>query len=265
MAIATLDDLIEALGTNPYRFPFQKTFTPGTAGMFLSLFNIAGIPGAAATPSSGINGDIPTDATAGALPFTNPVAPIETYLGQLTASGGQGGTLHVFDRLWHNNFPNATTTTAQAISPSALTRYTTGVGVEPWFQVYVATGAGAPSPTIVYTDQDGNTGQAGAVVGYTATSQVGRTYPISLAAGDTGVRAITSYTSSISMSSGTIGLVLRKRLASLPITLPNTAWAIDALTGGLPQIEDNACIELVWQAFNTSAMATYGTLDLIQG
>jgi hypothetical protein len=67
------------------------------------------------------------------------------------------------------------------------------------------------------------------------------------------------------MSSGTIGLVLRKRLATISVTQANASMLLDALTGGLPPIEDNACIELVWQAFNTSAVVVTGSLDLIQG
>jgi hypothetical protein len=267
MAITTMDGLLAAMtGSGQRDHAIYKSMpTPGLAGIILSLWNVAGMPGAAATPAAGINGELLTDATAGAFPFTNPAGGVDTYLGGLSASATVTGTLHLYDRLWQNNFPNATTTGAQAISPSALTRHTDGHGVEAWFQVYVATGAGAPTVTILYTDQDGNTAQTGTVQGYAASAIATRTFPISLAAGDTGVRAITSYTQTVSMSSGTIGLVLRRRLATLVLANSNVGATIDAIQGGLETVEDDACLELLWQG-NTAAVGNlWGALDLIQG
>jgi hypothetical protein len=270
VAITTIDGLIAALCATTRRdHAIYKTLTPAAAGAYMSLWAStpgAGIPGAAAIPAAGINGEIPTDGTAGAFPFTNPAGGEDTYLGQFAATSLISGTLYLYDRLWHNNFPNATTTGAQAISPSALTRPdANGAGVEAWFQVYVATGAGAPAITIQYTDQDGNTAQTGTVVGYTATRPIGQTFPVTLAAGDTGVRAITSYNATISMSSGTIGLVLRRKIASVSVGTGNNGQILDAILSGLPTIPDDACLELVWQATSTTATAIQGQLSLVQG
>jgi hypothetical protein len=106
---------------------------------------------------------------------------------------------------------------------------------------------------------------SGTVQGYTASSIAGRTYPISLASGDTGVRAITSYTSSISMSSGTIGLVLRRKIAAITATQANMGFALDFVDLGGPQVYDDACIELLWQASSTTATTIIGGLSLAQG
>jgi hypothetical protein len=266
MAITTMDGLLAAMtGSGQRDHAIYKAVPTPALGNVLSLWNVAGMPGAAPTPSSGINGEALDDADVGAFPFTNPAGGVDTYLGGLSAASTASGTLHLYDRLWQNNFPNATTTTAQAISPAAITRYTDGHGVEAWFQVYVATGAGAVTPTIQYTDQDGNTAQTGTVVGYTATRPIGQTFPVTLAAGDTGVRAITSYNATVSMSSGTIGLVLRRKIASVSVGTGNNGQILDAILAGLPTIPDDACLELVWQATSTTATAIQGQLSLVQG
>jgi hypothetical protein len=266
VAIATLDDLVAALATAPQQRTFLKTFTPMASAMYHALWNAIGVPGPAATPSSGVAGDIPTDATAGAIPFTNPGGGDTTYLARLSATCPQAGMLILYDRLWHNSGLSPTTTTGQTVNSVALTRPDAlGAGVEAWMQIYAAMGSGAGGTmTITYTDQDGNTGNTGTLQGFAVSATAGRTFPYALASGDTGVRSIQTETHTTTMTSGTYGLVLRRKIAQVPIHATNAGAMLDALHLALPDIPNDACLEFVFLASNNTAATLSGALTLVQ-
>lgn len=267
MAISTLDGLIAALGSGTQRGTFLKLFTPQAAGAWMSLWNQPGIPGAAANPASGVAGAVPTDATAGAFPFTNPTAPALTYLARLAVNASVSGVAMLYDRLWENSGLSPTTTTGQTVNSVALTRPDAlGGDVEAWFQVYAAMGAGTGGTmTLTYTDQDGNTGSTATIQSFAGSAAIGRTFPYSLAAGDTGVRSIQTETHTATLTSGTYGLVLRRRVATIPIPVSNTGALLDPLSGGLPTIPDDACLELLWFPTGTTATTLQAALALAQG
>ena len=262
-----MDTLVEAMGASTrQQKSFQKVTGTTVAGAYFATWLMAGKPGIAAAPSSGVAGDVPTDATAGAFPFTNPSGGDSTYLSNLAASATQSGTLFLYDRLWHNSGLSPTTTTAQTVASVALTRPdANGADVEAWFEAYTAMGAGTGGTmTISYTDQDGNTGQTGTLTGMTASSVVGRTYQYSLAAGDSGVRAIASETHTATMNSGTYGLVMRRKIATLCLPVAGVATTLDPFDLGLPRIYDDAAIEVIYQAQTTTAATLNGFLLLVQ-
>jgi hypothetical protein len=262
MAITTMDGLVAS-------FPGQlkslyKTFTPQSLGFYTSLLTLTGIPGAGVAPSSGLAGDVPSDATAGAIPFTNPGSG-NTYLGKFAGAGNQLGTLSLYDRLWHNSGVSATSTSAQTINSVALTRPdANGEGVEAWFQIYATMGSGTPTLTISYTNQDGTSGRTGTSATVT-TMAVGRTGPFTLESGDTGVRSIQSLTLSATMSSGTIGLVLRRRIASVVVPVAGSGDVFDIFELGMPQIYNDACLEFVWLAGAAGATLLFSEVALVQG
>lgn len=268
MAIQNMDQLIAALGdsTTVKRWNITKGSITTVAGAYFALWTVPGCPGAAAAPASGVNGELLTDATAGAFPFTNPTGGKFSYLSFLGASANNVGTLYLYDRLWQNSGLSVTSTTPQAIAPSALNRPdANGADVEAWLEIIAATGAGATTPTIEYTDQDGNITQAGTCIGYSASSAIYRCYPFQLAAGDTGIRAITSYdTGSTSMSSGSISLVLRRKIAQVMCSAAGVAGIIDAISSGMPRIYDDACLELIWHCATTTLVLT-GEISIMQG
>jgi hypothetical protein len=268
MAITTLDGLIAALAdSTAQHWSFFKVFTPQILGSYHALWNMPGNPGAAVTPSSGVAGDIPTDATAGAFPFTNPAGGANSYLSRLALNGGVSLQLILYDRLWHNSGLSPTTTTAQTVNSVALTRPDAlGGQVEAWMQVYAAMGAGAGGTmTITYTDQDGNTGNTATLQGFAVSAAAGRSFPYALASGDTGVRSIQAEQHTTTMTSGTYGLVLRRKLMTLSLAVPNQGVFVDTLSGGMPEIPDDACLELVVNASNNVAQTTYGAFSLAQG
>lgn len=268
MAIATLDQLIEALGANQQRASFYKVASPGAIGGIVSLWTVAGTPGAAANPSSGVAGDIPTDATAGAFIFTNPTAPDLTYLSRLAlAAANSPYVLHIYDRLWQNSGLSTTSTSAQTVNSVALTRPdANGDDVEAWWQCYANMGSGAPtSVTISYTNQGGTSGRTGTLSNFVASQPIHRTLPFTLQAGDTGVRSIQSYTQNASLVSGTFGLVLRRKIVSFIAPVGNAGAQTDAFALGLPPVPDDACIELLLHGALNTNIGAVGNFTLIQG
>ncbi len=267
MAIITLDGLVVALGaTTAQHRSYLKLFTPQAIGAWTATWNQPGYPGGAAVAASGVAGAVLTKVTPGAFPFTNPTAPALTYLSRFSSAVSSSGVIGLYDRLWENSGLSPTLLTAQTVDSVALTRPDAlGADVEVWLQVYTALGAGSTGPTIVYTDQDNNATNTGTLQNFVTTAAAGRSFPFSLAVGDTGVRSIQSYTNGATMTSGTFGLVLRRRIATLAVTTSNTGAALDPLSGGLPTIPDDACLELLYLGSGTSAVTMQGALSLAQG
>lgn len=269
MAVSSLDTLVAAMGSATLHdvFTYHKTFTPQVAGGYTSLFNVAGQPGADVAPTPGVAGAVPTDATLGAFPFTNPSAPALSYLSHLSLGATQAGVLTLYDRLWHNSGLSPTVLTAQTVNSVALTRPDAlGADAEAWFQVYgTAMGGGTTAPTITYTDQAGNTGNTGTAQGWAGSAGVWRTFPFALAAGDTGVRSIQAYTNAATLTGGAFGLVIRRKVAT--VFAPGIGLGSDRDFAGLgmPRVYDDACLELLWLAGSTTAMTASGDVDLIQG
>jgi len=268
VTITTLDGLIAALGNNQQRASFAKNAANGATGTPIGLFCVAGTPGAAANPSSGVAGDVPTKATPGAFIFTNPTAPAKTYISRIALMmGNVSCALHFYDRLWHNSGLSATSTSAQTVNSVALTRPdANGDDVEAWWHVYSAAGSGNPtSVTISYTNQAGTSGRTGTLSNFVASAPTHRTLPFTLQSGDTGVRSIQSYTQNVSLGSGTIGLVLRRKIVTLIAPVSNNVAMADGFALGLPLVNDDACIELIAHIAANSTLNGVGNFTLIQG
>ena len=267
MAITTLDGAIAGM---QYPRIITKAVT-GTmvAGRPHSLFYLAGMPGAAVAPTPGLAGAALTT-YAGQIPFTNPVSG-NTYLSRFQGQATIAGTLVLCDRLWHNSGLVVTTTTAQTVNSVAFPARdaagtTNGDGVMIGLEVSTATGVGAATPTISYTDQSGNAGATGSmIVPYAASSIAGTFYPFSLAAGDTGVRSIQTCTLGVSMTSGAIHLVAYRELARLEVTSANIPNAIDALTSGFPRMFDNTVPFIYFIPSTTTTSNISGSVVWSQG
>jgi hypothetical protein len=262
MAITTLDGAIAGFQAP---VPFTKTgITMSAAGAMRGYtpFYVAGNPGAATAPSSGINGAAVSSPLAGQIPHTNPGSG-NAYLARLSVASSTPGTLWLIDRLWANSGLSVTSTTAQAITPATLPSRdgaggTNGANVMAAIEWSATGGAGTPTVTLTYTDQDGNTGATGTFTGV-ATPPVGTFEIFTLAAGDTGIRAPTSFIQSATRTSGTMHLVLFRVLAMVEVTAANIGNAIDALTGGMPRLYDGTVPQLVWFPSATTAVNLTGT------
>lgn len=265
MAITTRDTLIAAYATAQRMMFTKASQTSEGAGTYHSLWKAAGNPAAGANPGS--TGVVPTSATQGAFPFVDPTGGDLSYLGNLRLASSTIGTFIIYDRLFHVSGLSGTQTTVDtAVSNTALTRFTTGEQVELWAEVYTAMGATGATLNCKYTDQSGNTNQAGTYVMPANALSVGQMVPIALAAGDTGVRAVTNYHWSVSTgTAGDFGFTLLRRIAEIEITLANVGKTQNAIDLGLSQIPDDACLAFMVLCTATSTGQVMGSMDIIQG
>lgn len=272
MAITTLDGAIAGMQAP---VPIIKTgATTAAVGAMRGYtpWYAAGNPGASAANAVGINGAAVTPAggtaVQGRLPRTNPVSG-NAYLARLGITTSTAGTLWLIDRLWHNSGLVTTSTTAQAITPAALPARcgdgtANGANIMAAVEWSAVGGAGVPTVTLTYTDQDGNAGATGTFTGV-ATPPVGTFEIFTLAAGDTGIRAPTSFIQSATRTSGTMHLVLFRVIAQIEVTSANIGNAIDSLTAGMPRIYDDSVLQLVWFPSATTATNFIGQYIETQG
>lgn len=267
MAITTLDGAIAGMQA-PREFIKALTGTM-VAGRPHSLFYLGGIPPAAAAPSSGIGGEVLTS-YAGQLPFTNPGSG-NTYLARLQAQATIAGTLLLCDRLWQNSGIDVTSTAEQTFTASAQipsrdqNGNNAGIGVYAGLEVVTALGAGTPTITLKYTDQDGNAGATATnIVSTVASSIAGTFYPIGLAAGDTGIQKAQSVTLSATMTSGTVSMVLYRVIARLELGA-QVGNAVDAITAGFVRMYDNTVPFLIFIPNTTTTSNITGHAIWTQG
>lgn len=273
MAFTTLAQINAALPGQ--WFGWNKTPVGLASGAWYSSWTVAGAPGQGVAPSSGVAGNVPTSATAGAIPFINPTAQ-NTHIGRLEGAYVIAGNANptqvaVYDRLWHDSGIDVTLTTAQTIQSAPpvavpLTRPDAlGAQVEAWWEVYATMGAGTPTVTLTYTDQDGNTGNSGSSGALGTTMPLGRTGRFSLASGDTGVRSIQTWQANATFTSGTIGLVQRRRLLCHELQPSGLPTTLDAIECGVPRVYDDACLEVLFFASSSLGFTASLQLFLAQG
>jgi hypothetical protein len=272
MAITTLDGAIAGFrAPQPFLKVGATMATPGAQRGY-TFWYTSGVPGASTATAIGINGEAVTPAlgsVGGRIPRTNPTGGQFAYAGRLAANATSAGTLWLIDRLWQNSGLSVTSTTAQAITPAAIpardnTGTTNGAAVLAAIEWSAVGGAGTPTVTLTYTNQSGTTNQTGTFTGIGGPA-AGTFEIFTLAAGDTGIRAPTSFIQSATRTSGTMHLVLFRVIAQVEVTSSNIGNAIDALTSGLPRIYDDSVLQLVWFPTATTATTITGQYIETQG
>lgn len=279
MGIATLDALLA--GMRPPE-AFYKGVTPATvAGRPQSLWYLAGTPGvgaAVANTAGGVALSSSSAQVAGQIRHVDPGGSDVSVLARLVgSSSAQPGHLLLCDRLMQitGNSSGAalsvTSTSSQTINSNALPARDVngsinGDGVLWAMEVAATVGAGTPTMTIGYTDQDGNTGAtANNVDPIASANSLGAFYRFGLAAGDTGIRSVQSYQATATMTSGTISLVAYRILADLELVVSGVPNAVDALTSGMAQLQNGAVPFLVFIPSTTTATAVSGHFIESQG
>jgi hypothetical protein len=267
VAIESSDDLVASFH-GQQRLRMIKVTNVNMAIQFNALWYMNGIPGIAPTPTPGLPGEVLTKGTPGAPPFDNPTGGAFTYLYRADAGSG-GGHLMLYDRLWHNSGLSATSLTAQTVNSVALNRPDNrGDQAELWLDAYTSIGAHTTPPTVSYTDQDGNAG-ATATIPQTMVTAIGmptqwETIPFNLAAGDSGIRSIQSYTNTATMTSGTFGLVIRRLVFDM-LSGAQVGTYYNGFQLGMPRIHDDACLELIASPMTNAVWPVSVGLVLVQG
>lgn len=275
-AITDLSDLINratggASGTpeNPF---FQKF--PRIAGAAAAA-TIAGRPASlwrhdgVNWPSGAIPGAVaaPTGATTGALlGWTNPGGGREKHLIQAWATGLNAGTLVIYDRLLQ--FGGTGLGSAQSVG-GTLTRNTLGQGNFAFLEINTQIGVTGTTVTMSYTNQAGTSGRTSTavVIGGTGFREATRAIMLPLQAGDSGIRAVATFTNAVTTgTAGNASLIVGRPLAYLGIGAPGApAWR-DFTTGmpGIPTIATDACLACLWFPNTTVAPDIFGGISTVE-
>lgn len=280
MGFASVDDLVsEITSGKTYKGLYQKLSPNGAAGVagrFYDMWLGAGIGGAGAYSGAAGSWNQMTSANSGAIQLGGAVSPDTkhiTAVGAMTTAATGVGGLWLVDYLAYQ--PACVVTgTATTLSTGALPRYANGDGVQVMVSTQTALGAATPTLTLTYTDAAGNTGNvATGVTSLANSAPIGQLWGtqgpwLPLAAGDTGVRAVTSYTLATG-TTGTVAFVYVKPLAFLPLPVVNVASERDMLyqIGSLPQVQDGACLGFVLHAGGALAASSafQGYVDVAWG
>lgn len=264
MAIASVDDIAAALAAPAQRIPYMKAITaPKAAGSFQSSWLAAGMPGAGGTPVVFTNGSAYTSdkSTAGAWPYTN--GSVQNWLARINAMCSQPGVIVIADRLWSCSGMGFAASTYTVTTPGSLPARITdnGVNCELWVEQFVAAGAASGTLTANYLNTAGasKSGVIGAVV---SAPVIGQMQQVPLQAGDTGIKQLTSIVNSATWTSGTWGMTILKRLATIPIGIAGAGSILD-WAACLAQIPADACLFAFMLAQNTTAPNLTGVADVI--
>lgn len=258
MPIADLDEYLALEANPPWRIPFFKTAMTTIAGRTYDSWTTAALAGTAPTTAA-----VPTDATTGALgsDILANVSMAKRLLGA-NLSSNAAGTFILADRLSHQGGISGTAAgaTTTNLPTSALTRYTSGVGVHIGLSIYTQNGTTATTITASYTNQAGTAGRTTQAViwGGTGFREAGRFVMLPLAAGDTGVKSVESVTPvATTGTAGTFGVTLYKPIAMYVIERPGGQQrfnVFDGMGGFIRDIEANPCLFWIYSPNTTSTV-----------
>lgn len=247
-------------------FFYNKASITTVANSFWSLWTAAGQPGVGTFGGTGLAARAVSSSTAGALGFTNPTSPDTLHLLALSAASSVAmGTLLVVDRLLDYPTISCTSTSLQTMDNTVtIPRYTTGVGVQMFAEVTTTLGSSPQTLTINYLDQGGAAGVA--TLSPVVSSAVNRIpqlgYFVPLAAGDSGVRSITSVQFGGSMGAGVLNMTLCRPFVELPHQTAAQMVERNLVlhTPRIQQIVDNAALSFLLFAATTSSGTLNGSL-----
>lgn len=268
MAIASLAAYQQRLAANYNRIHFQKNSITVVAGHTYSSWLAAGFPAAGAAPTTA---GVPTNATTGAL--TNSInasgATQRILRCVLNWAIMTPGMITIVDRLSHQGGLSGTVTGAQTtnLPTAALTRYTSGVGVEAGLEIYTSVGTTATVASISYTNTTPTSGHTSPAVTFGGASFdiASRFIHVPLQVGDVGVTAVASVSLTAStLTAGAFGVTLYYPIVMIPMNDQDpTGIDVDALFGfgtWFPQVFDNACLQFHYTVNTTSTGVISGIL-----
>lgn len=269
---ASLSDLIaEMTAGKQNTFQFQKVGTTGVVAATNSLWRVGNQPAAGAAAAAAPGGTVPTDATTGSWPFTNPTGGDTQHLVRMDSLASVGGnTLLLYDRIFAvAKTMNSTATEAVTGVP---TRYQAASGADyaAGNFLFIECGTALPATahnwtTCTYTDQDGNAGATLPSVTGNSSNIVNRLdQPTSrwfcpLASGDTGIKALTQMQCSALVATGAIDFVIGHPIAFCPQPLANFGFVLDGINSAinLVRIFDDACLALLEICKSATNATTY--------
>jgi hypothetical protein len=259
---SSLSDMVSEAtqGNKQRKFYFNKVGTTGAIAATNTLWFVSGQPTAGANAAAAPGGTAWTDASTGAIPFTNPTGGDTQHLVSAFFHSSQTGTNLLYDRLFSvTKTMNSTGTEAVTGVP---TRYQSTTQTDADYAggnfLIIECRTALPATahnwtTCLYTDQDGNTGATLPSVTGNSSCIINRldqpinTIGCPLASGDTGIKALTQMQCSALVASGAIDFTIGHPIAWMPQVIGSIGSGHDFLNTAfsLTRIFDDACLSLL--------------------
>lgn len=275
MAITTRDQLINAMGNNTSRVVWDKAnIANAAAGFLFSLWRATGTPAQGAIPGAAA---LATKALTGAIGFTNQTAPATSYYAwQTVATGNAATSIEIHDRLAHMGGLSGTTTPGAQTVGIDLSTLGGGLPAERrgdanysdvqwWLEWYTDTGATASNATVNVTYDDASTGNL-AVIAVGGTVRAGRMIPLVSAVAGRFIRGVNSVTLSASTgTAGSFGVTATRPRTAVNSNIANKYEQFDWALLGLPEIPNDACLQLIMLCSTTSTGTVRGQGKIVHG
>ena len=279
MAITTRDQLINAMCNNSSRIIIDKaSISNAAAGQFHSLWRATGQPGQGAIPGAAA---ICTNATTGALGFTQQTLPATSYLAIMEGlCSNSSSTLEVHDRLMHmgglaGNVATAQTANLDVYANLASNNLTERIGssdfsdVTWWQEGFSDTGSPAATATVNVTYNDASSGNLTGI-SIAATRRASFMQPLNglIPSADSGkfIRDVNTVTLSVSTgTAGSFGVTATRYRAALYKPVANARFTADWASLGIPSIPNESCLALIQIAGTTSTGAVRATGKIVHG
>ena len=281
-AITDLSDLINLQSGgnngNPENIFYFKTprvagvaATSPIAGRGCSLWTYDGQPGGGSVPTTGA---IPDRTLQGAIPFTPATGGRDKHLIGAGITPLTAGVYLLYDRLFHIGGLDATSTALQTVQGSpatpALTRYTGGTGNIVFYEIYTIIGTNSTRTlTMQYTNQAGTSGRTSTDINIGGVNfrEATRMQRIPLDAGDSGIQSVQQIQiNGTTGTAGNFGITIAQPLAWISVGAAGTMGWRDYTTGlpGIPVIDPDACLALMFIPAVATAPEIYGTLATVE-
>lgn len=236
----------------------------------------AGLPGAFTPGTPGMSGRVVTGTSEPGIPrFIDPTTGA-AYLQGFSASASVLSTMELYDLLWINSGAVVTTTTAQTVDSVPFPArdvlgQTNGrmcrIGL--LFVAASTNAAAITNATVSYTNADGVPGctatlQAVGGLQIPATPVIGTVVWFQLQAGDDGVRSIQSVTLGTSLVTGTVSLIVARKLDTARLIAVNLAGdGVQAAGAGKgPRLYPGTAFFLAYVATSTTASQVQATINV---
>jgi hypothetical protein len=242
------------------------------------MWRATGQPAQGAIPTTAA---LCTNATLGAVGFTQQVAPSESYIGVIDAVGSNSAqTLEIHDRIAHMGGlvlnvttlqpPTGTLIDLDVLAPSAERIGAADFSdVQWWLEVYGNGGATASNATINVTFDDNTSGNLNTLaVG--GTIRIGNRFSVdalrtTAQQGKNIKRINTVQLSASTGTAGNFGFTCTRPRAYLPMGLANFGNKADWAALGLPGVPNGACLEFMVLPSTTSSGTLRGGGKIIHG
>lgn len=162
---------------------------------------------------------------------------------------------------------DSTVVTSQTINTIALpARANNGVGAEIWLEAITAitSGPAAATAVVTYTNSAGVAGRQTQPLPLPAgTVRINTTDKMALQQGDLGVQSIQSIQLSAAAAAGTYGVIIAKRIVSIPAQKQARDERFGAFALNLPVFPRDACLSVAHASLTSSAPQIIMEIEMV--